>query len=43
MKVSTQRSARRLVTDHVRLVSHGHHEPASTLTRPRGRWAVIPP
>ena len=43
MKVSTQRSARRLLTDHVRLLSHGHHEPASTLTRPRGHWAVIPP
>ena len=43
MKVSAQRSARRLLTDHVRLVSHGHHGPASTLTRPRGHWAVIPP
>lgn len=43
MKVSIQRSARWLLADHVRLVSHGHHEPASTLTRPRGLWAVIPP
>jgi hypothetical protein len=43
MKVSAQRSARRLLMDQVRLVSHGRQEPAGTLTRPRGHWAVIPP
>jgi hypothetical protein len=42
MKVSTQRSARRLLTNQVRLVSHGHHEPAGTLTPPRGHRAVLP-
>jgi hypothetical protein len=41
MKVSAQRSTRRLLADHVRLVSHGHHEPASALTWPHSRWAVI--
>jgi hypothetical protein len=43
MKASTQRSARRPLTGHVRLVSHGHREPASILTRRRGHHAVIPP